>query len=211
VLILLHGLGDSHTSFTKFARSISLPETVCISVRGLSPLPFDIGGNHWGDDVVIDQATGGIDIDAGFTRSVNAIVEDVIRTTLLGKCGYRAKEVLLFGFGQGGYAALNCAFAMNEELGGIVAIGGVLPCTVSISDTKNGTPILLCKGNRKSVVQEEDIDKMKRAFSYIEVKEWSKTGDGMPSNREEMLPLMQFFARRLRSVHGVPAGAVELS
>jgi hypothetical protein len=33
----------------------------------------------------------------------------------------------------------------------------------------------------------------------------------MPANRDEMLPIMQFFSRRLRSMKGVPAGVVELS
>jgi hypothetical protein len=32
----------------------------------------------------------------------------------------------------------------------------------------------------------------------------------MPKNREEALPMMHFFARRLRSQKGVPEGSVEL-
>jgi hypothetical protein len=32
----------------------------------------------------------------------------------------------------------------------------------------------------------------------------------MPRSREEMLPIMRFFARRLRSRGGVPEGAVEV-
>jgi len=211
VLILLHGLGDSHTPFTNFARSIALPETVCISLQGLAPLPFDLGGQHWGDDIVIDHATGDLDVDAGFTKSVKIIVENIISTTLIGKYGFKAREVLLFGFGQGGYVALSCGLAMKEELGGIVSVGGILPSTVSISAKKNNTPIIVCKGMRKSAIKDEDIDKMKQAFNYVEIKEWPKTGDGMPTNREEMLPIMQFFARRLRSVRGVPADAVEIS
>ncbi len=34
--------------------------------------------------------------------------------------------------------------------------------------------------------------------------------DSMPRSREEMLPIMRFFARRLRSRGGVPEGAVEV-
>jgi hypothetical protein len=33
----------------------------------------------------------------------------------------------------------------------------------------------------------------------------------MPSNRDEMMPIMQFLARRLRSRKGVVEGAVEIS
>jgi predicted esterase len=212
VLILLHGLGDTNESFSSFARSLSLPETACIAVRGSVPLPFDLGGFHWGDDILIDQATGDIDVDAGFKKSVKALVDDLIRNTLIHKCGYKPREILLFGFGQGGYVALNCAVAMGEEeLGGVVSIGGALPAAVSLPEKKNRTPVILCKGSRKSAISPEDLDRLKRTFEFLEMKEWSKTGDGMPSNRDEMMPIMQFFARRLKSLRGIPQGSVEIT
>jgi predicted esterase len=212
VLILLHGLGDTHASFSNFARLLSLPETICVAARGTAPLPFDLGGFHWGDDIVIDQGTGDIDVDAGFKKSVEVIVDDVIRKTLIDKCGYKQREILLFGFGQGGYLALNCAVALGEEeLGGVVSIGGALPSTISLPQKKNRTPIIVCKGNRNSAIHDEDIDRLKRAFEFLEVKEWSKTGDGMPSNRDEMMPIMQFFARHLKSVRGIPPGSIRIT
>ena len=117
----------------------------------------------------------------------------------------------LFGFGQGGYLALNCAVALGEEeLGGVVSIGGIVPSTVSLPSKKNRTPVIVCKGNRKSAVSDEAIDRLKHAFEFLEVKEWPKTGDGMPSNKDEMLPIMQFFARRLKSTRGIPQGSVEI-
>lgn len=76
---------------------------------------------------------------------------------------------------------------------------------------KSKTPVLVCKANKKSAVTDSATTKLKDAFDYIEFKEWKKNGDGMPSSREEMLPIMQFFARRLRSTKGVPAGSVEIS
>jgi hypothetical protein len=55
------------------------------------------------------------------------------------------------------------------------------------------------------------VSKLKDVFKYVEVKDWKRNGDGMMSNREEMMPIMQFFARRLLSRRGVPAGSVELN
>lgn len=54
-------------------------------------------------------------------------------------------------------------------------------------------------------------EKLKRLFEFAEIKRYRKSGDSMPSNRDEMMPIMQFFARRLKSTKGVPKGSVELS
>jgi hypothetical protein len=51
---------------------------------------------------------------------------------------------------------------------------------------------------------------LKARFGEVEYIKWGKAGDGMPTNREEMVPIMRFFARRLKSRAGVPVGAVEL-
>jgi len=210
ILLLFHGLGDTHLPFTNFARSLSLPETACLSVRAPAPLPFDLGGFHWGDDVLFSEQNEGIEHDAGFAKSTKVLADDVIGA-LKEKCGYQPREILIFGFGQGGMAALNVAARLDEELGGVVSIGGALPSSVSTPKKKNRTPVIVCHGKRKSAIDEDDVDKLKEVFEFVEIKEWAKTGDGMPANRDEMLPIMQFFATRLRSMKGVPAGSVELT
>jgi predicted esterase len=212
ILILLHGLGDTHASFTKLGQQLNLPETACIAVQAPSPLPFDLGGAHWGDDMVFDQNTGEMDMDTGFTKSTRLVLDTIIREGLLGKCGYKAREIVIFGFAQGGMVALQAAAEMEgEELGGIVSIGGPLSSSVTLRAKKSRTPVLVCKASRKSAVGDSAISKLKDAFEFVEIKEWKRVGDGMMSNREEMMPIMQFFARRLRSMRGVPEGSVELA
>ncbi|ORX96224.1 phospholipase/Carboxylesterase superfamily protein [Clohesyomyces aquaticus] len=214
VLILLHGLGDTHAPFTKLGQQLSLPETVSISVQAPNPLPLDLGGFHWGDDLVFDQNTGEMDVDTGFKTSTVMVLDSIIRQGLIGKCGYKAREIVLFGFAQGGMVALQAAAELGgDELEGVVSIGGVLSLTLPLKalERKSRTPVLLCKGSRSSAVSDSAISKLKDAFEFVEIKEWRKVGDGMPSNREEMLPIMQFFARRLQSTRGVPAGSIELT
>lgn len=214
VLLLLHGLGDTNASFTKLGQQLSLPETACIAVQAPSPLPFDLGGFHWGDDLIFDQNTGEMDMDSSFNKSTRLLLDNIIQDGLVGKCGYRPREIVIFGFGQGGMAALQAAAELEgEELGGVISIGGALSLSLPLKalDKKSKTPVLLCKGSRNSAVSDSAIAKLKDAFEFVEVKEWNKAGDGMPSSREEMLPIMQFFARRLRSTQGVPAGSVELT
>jgi predicted esterase len=154
-----------------------------------------------------------MDIDTGFKRSTKFVLEEVIQTTLLRKCGYKLRGILLFGFGQGGMVALNVAAELGvEELGGVVSIGGALPEKAALPEVgkKSRTPVIVCKGNRNSAVKENHARRLKDTFEFVEIKQWTKVGDGMPSNREEMLPIMQFFARRLKSMKGVPAGSVEI-
>lgn len=155
------------------------------------------------------------------------MLDDVLRGVLLNpeKCGYRPRSIVLFGYAQGAMAALHVAVefansspssssSSDAELGGVVAVGGGMPsCSPLLPvDAMARTPVLVCKAARNSGVSPAQLQRVRDAFEPVEVREWARSGgDGMPSNRDEMLPIMQFFARRLRSVRGVPSGAVELS
>ncbi|KAF2125474.1 alpha/beta-hydrolase [Dothidotthia symphoricarpi CBS 119687] len=214
VLILLHGLGDTNASFTKLGQQLNLPEAACIALQAPTPLPFDLGGFHWGDDLIFDQNTGDMDVDTGFKAATRLLLDKIIREGLINKCGYKAREIIIFGFAQGAMVALQAAAEIgSDELGGVISIGGTLSLSLPLKalEGKRKTPVLVCKASRQSAVTDSAISKLKDAFEFIEIKEWKKVGDGMPSSRDEMLPIMQFLARRLRSMRGVPAGSVELS
>lgn len=214
ILMLLHGLGDTEIPFKSFAEKLQLPETGCIALRGTANLPFDLEGTHWGDDIVFDN-DGTIDADTGFTKSTKRVLDGVIRKVLIDKCGYAMHNIHLFGFGQGGMLALSIGTQLDnaEELGGIISIGGPHSSRAALTevDKKSTTPVLLCHGHRKSAIQDEHVEKLKDLFKFVEVKEWRKTGDGMPTSRDEMMPIMQFWARRLRSRKGVPKGSIEVT
>lgn len=156
-----------------------------------------------------------MDFDTGFTKSTRLLKDKIIREGLMRKCGYAAREIMLFGYGQGGMAALAVAAALaaeeEEELGGVVSIGGPLALSVSaVSPGKAKTPVLVLGGSSTSLLTSSAVTRLKGVFETVEYRPWKKSGDGMPANREEMLPIMQFFARRLRSRRGVPVGSVEV-
>lgn len=209
VLILLHGLGDTSASFTNLGKQLALPETTCISLQAPTPLPFELGGFHWGDDITFDQSSGQMDFDTGFTKAVKIIKQDIIEDGLVKTCGYRPREIITFGFGQGAMAALAMAASVPEELGGIVSIGGPLPSSTTIAKAVK-TPVLVLGGSSNTLITRMALDKLKAAFQNVEYRKWSREGDGMPRNRDEMLPIMRFFARRLRSQAGVLEGSVEV-
>lgn len=170
---------------------------------------------------MFDNRTGGLDpAGGGLDKATTLVLDRLIKEVLIEKCGFSWREIIFLGFGQGANVAISVAAAVPElELGGVVAIGGSLAegSTERITEIQNEqgqkskTPVLICKATRGSQVVAADISRTKGAFNHVEVVEWSKPGDGMPSNRDEMLPIMKFFARRLRSIAGVPNGATEMT
>ncbi|MCJ1454872.1 hypothetical protein MMC28_005225 [Mycoblastus sanguinarius] len=209
VLILLHGLGDTSDSFTNLGKQLSLPETTCISLRAPAPLPFELGGFHWGDDITFDQVSGQMDFDTGFTKAMKIIKLEIVEDGLIKKCGYKPREIMFFGFGQGGMAALAAASSMTEDLGGVISIGGSLPIANQSAKAVK-TPVLVLGGSSNTLITRTAIEKLKTAFTNVEYRKWNRPNDCMPQNREEMLPIMRFFARRLKSRKGVPEGSVEV-
>lgn len=222
ILLLLHGIGDTAAGFTSFGRAINLPETTVITIQAPSPLPFDLGGSHWGDDVSFDSRTGALDMDAGFARSTALLANEVIRQTLVAKCGYQLREIMILGFGQGGMAGLAAARELSSpdgresqervsgSLSGVISIGAPYALSGARSGAKNRSPVLLVSGRDSEAVSDGAVRRTKEVFEFVEVSRYARKGDGMPSNRDEMLPVMQFFARRLRSRQGVPEGSVEI-
>jgi hypothetical protein len=83
----------------------------------------------------------------------------------------------------------------------MISIGGGLA-----SDAPAGA----ADGGQTSITTSSE-EKLKRNFSFVEIKRFRKPADSMPASRDEMMPIMQFLARRLRSGKGVPEGAVEVS
>ncbi|PGH19687.1 hypothetical protein AJ80_03842 [Polytolypa hystricis UAMH7299] len=228
ILLLLHGLGDTLDPFTSFATALHLPETTCITLQAPHPLPFDMPGFHWGDDIQFQPEN--LDPDPGFARATAMVVSVVIGDVLVGKLGYRIRQIMVLGYGQGASVALSVGMEVRRkfdgqegELGGIIALGGVVPLSAvresaaggggATAGAKSRTPVLLVGGEgRESEVHEAGVQRTKGEFKFVEVVKWrGRRGDGMPRNREEMLPIMQFFARRLRSRSGVPEGSVEIS
>ncbi len=230
ILILLHGLGDSEAPFAAFARNVNLPSVLAISVCGTSPLPSALLGEsfgtgptshfHWGDELNLMPGTEDLDLDPGFEKAERLVLDRLIRETLVEKCGWDVRDVLLFGFGQGGSLALGLASRVrmgprveevtdgegerterNKVFKGVVSIGGPLPAstipTVS-ARSKSQTPVLICHGSRSDAVDVDAIDAIKQEFTDVRVVRWSKAEDSMPRSREEMLPIMEFLAERLR-------------
>lgn len=213
LLILLHGLGDTHLPFATLGSNFNLPETACLAIRGPIPLPFEISGFHWGDDIIFNQSTGGLDDDSGFRRT-RKLLKDVVEETLVKKCGWDTRRIFFLGYRQGGMVALDILGGANDaEYGGVVSMGGALPSDPQRTEEarKSKTPVLLLGASKNSAIDAAAEKRVRGTFEFVQVVKWpGRDGDGMMKTREEARPMMEFFGRRLASRVGVPEGAVEL-
>lgn len=195
-------------------------------------------GWHWGDDVLVDNNTGELDLDTGFEAAgkvlggaMKAVLgkeakEEGDGGPLAGKegLGFEARDVFFWGFGQGGMVALSFCEAFGREMGGVVAICGKMPASKSAmrkaieilgseiagewDEKKAKTPVLLCGGNRRTAVTSSALKEVKERCETVQYVKWEREGDGMPRNREEMLPIMKFLAQRLKMP--APVGTEEV-
>ncbi|KEF54623.1 uncharacterized protein A1O9_09065 [Exophiala aquamarina CBS 119918] len=220
-IIFLPGLGDNAKNFSSFAQALNLPDALTITLNPPFPLPMPLGlpGAQWSEDLHVDASTGDLDLDASpLTIAVNLVADDVIAKTLVDKFKYRPDQIHLFGFGQGGSVAVAVPLhpslaAVASSLGGVISIGCGLPLSLATAGRGRArTPLLLLSGSKSALaaVGSSPLKRVNDAYEFVEYHRWKKAEDSVPKNRDEVLPMMQFWARRLRSRRGVPDDAVEL-
>ncbi|KAK4163604.1 Alpha/Beta hydrolase protein [Cladorrhinum sp. PSN259] len=213
ILLLFHGLGDTDSNFSGFARNLNLPGVLAITVRGVTPVPPSFLGEaeetagppshfHWGDDLRLDTRTGELDTDPGYTKAERLITEELITKVLIQDCGWNERDILLLGYGQGGSLALG--MGRKKEWKGVVSVGGELPLsmvsTESEGEKKKGKAKVLVLCGRESEAVDEDAEEVLREeFEDVKVVRWKRAGDGMPQSEEEVMPLMEFLGERLRA------------
>ncbi|KAI1283660.1 Alpha/Beta hydrolase protein [Xylaria sp. FL0933] len=173
---------------------------------------------HWGDDLTLSSATGDLEPDPGFSKAQQLVLDKLIRETIIETCGWKTTDILLFGFGQGGSLALGLSSRLRDgervmdvtggerapglAFKGAVSIGGQLPLSmISTLSTRSKarTPVLVCHGRNSELLDSEAVELLRKEFVDVREIKWTKADDGMPKSREEMLPIMQFFAERLRA------------
>jgi predicted esterase len=220
IVIFLPGLGDTAGNFASFPRAVNLPDVLAITLNPPMPLPFPLGpGQHWSDDLQVDSGSGAFDPDSPLTKAAELVAQDVIKNVLIDKFKFRADHIHLFGLGQGGSTGLSAGLhptLSSVSLGGIVSIGGAIPLsspTPKTSQRTSKTPVLLLSGSRSPLasVDSSPLKRVKSAYEYVTYHQWKKGDDSMPKNRDEVMPMMQFWARTLKSRRGVPDDAIELT
>lgn len=152
VLLLLHGRGDTPDNYARLAERMRLPNTACISLPGLRPMPYDLPGREWflnhDDEFLVNHdedepSSSSTSSSASAAarardrvRSLDAVVRhldefiDALAPSSSSPLAphtpgrWHPSRVHLFGFSDGGTAALHLAATRTgaRRLGGVAAV-----------------------------------------------------------------------------------------
>ncbi|KAJ7178034.1 hypothetical protein C8R46DRAFT_1075639, partial [Mycena filopes] len=203
ILILLHGLGDTHIPLSKLGRQLKLPQTAVLALRAPEQVPFLYEESYaWFpsfDDLgeLIEQPNP--------TPALQ--VMDRIFAHLTDDCTWPAKRIHLFGFAQGGTVAAE--LGLKRTLGSIVTISGPLLSYPTIS-TLSTTPLLVAY--RPTAVPANALAAFKKGYQRVVEHKMAAQG-GMPASKPEWEPIMRFWSevlgrRRVDGAYEVMSGMV---
>ena len=115
--------------------------------------------------------------------------------TLTSGLGWRARDIHLFGWGQGGTTALELALAYPSRLGSVISICSSL---LSKPGGVSSTPMLLfTRRSPTSAAYKKQDSSARAAFREVEVVDADGPGEGMPASRREWEPIMRFWSELL--------------
>ncbi|KAH9829261.1 uncharacterized protein C8Q71DRAFT_718508 [Rhodofomes roseus] len=208
LLVLLHGLGDTHVPFGKLGNQLKLPQTATLALRAPEQIPF-----------LYEQAfqwytsfdpLGELLEQPNPTPALDLL--DRVLAHLTGDCAWPPGRIHLFGFAQGGTVAAeytlrwwraelerqraDAGYALRP-LGTVVSVSGSLLSYPTLS-TLCPTPVLLFHRAppAESALKAADLSAFRKGFShFVEVQRGSR--DGMPASKDEWEPIMRFWSERL--------------
>ncbi|KAI0074929.1 hypothetical protein K474DRAFT_1600699 [Panus rudis PR-1116 ss-1] len=232
LLILLHGLGDTHVPFGKLGKQLKLPQTATLAIRAPEQIPFLYEQAYqWytsfdplGDLITRPNPTPALEL------------LDKVLKHLMTECQWPPERIHFFGFAQGGTVAAEYAYhwwqaELTKEkgaekkgeaysakpLGTIVTVSGPLISWPTPSRLCP-TPVLVVHRPTPSpeALPNNGLAAFKKGFSHVVEAKLSARGQGMPRGKEEMEPIMRFWSevlsrRQTEGLYEVMSGAAPVS
>ncbi|KAJ4490149.1 hypothetical protein J3R30DRAFT_35633 [Lentinula aciculospora] len=222
LLVLLHGLGDTHIPFAQLGRKLKLPQTATLALRAPEKIPF-LYEEAYQWYTSFDQL--GELISRPNPTPALEVLSKVFKH-LIEVCSWPSDRIHLFGYAQGGSIALEFGLKFwglqqqkkpnestlesnipsSSSLGSIVSISGPLlsyPTVTSFSPT----PIIAVyrPPPAEPSLSPADLTAIKKAYSSVREAKFGARGPGMPSSKDEWEPIMRFWSERLsrRQVDGL--------
>ncbi len=206
ILILLHGLGDTHKPFSNLGRQLKLPQTAVLALRAPDQIPYLY------EDAF--QWYNSFDLLGELVRYPNPtpaldLMKQVLRH-LVDDCAWREDRVHLLGFAQGGSVAAEFGLKWWKEqkgkLGSIVSVGGPLLSYPTIEEL-SPTPLFVV--HRASPAEpslpRDAMVAFGRAYQTVGDEKLDGRRSGMPSSKDEWEPIMRFWSEKLsrRQIDGL--------
>lgn len=190
-ILMLQDQGEAQMSLEYIARWLQqqYPEVAYILVRCPNSNPRHV----W----------AGSQRDQDFVATSRLLLVDIIKDSLIVKCGFKAKQIAIIGHGQGGSVALAAVSLWNSiQFAGIVSIGGAMSGrSRSPANGKAQTPALLLASQRQSEISSL-FQIAKETFvhaSHSISNDMQNLALELPSTLRTLLkPVTDFFAHRLR-------------
>jgi predicted esterase len=214
LLILLHGAGDTHIPFDKFAQSIKLPQTATLALSAMGPiggecLPFQLGYT-WFQEMEYTTGTRLVDSQIQSNRIHAAEkVCNVLHAMIVQEGWIYPEQVFFFGYGTGAALAMQvcCMWSSFQgiqiPLGGAICVGGGIEVSAfTTSHPQNAkTPVLLMVGGKDESFPPTQAISLQRqsATSNIDIDIYIEPdkGQSMVQSKAEIQKIMEFFSRRL--------------
>ncbi|KAF9078697.1 hypothetical protein BDP27DRAFT_1310031 [Rhodocollybia butyracea] len=216
LLVLLHGLGDTHIPFSKLGRQLKLPQSATLALRAPEKIPFlyeeayqwYTSFNQLGELIERPNPTPALEL---VSKVFKHLIED---------CAWPSDKIHLFGFAQGGSVALEFGIKFWREqlelgkklipnsgetgtstptsLGSVVSISGPLLSYPTLS-ALNPTPVIAVyrPPPAEPSLSPGDLTALRKAFSTVREVKLAIKGPGMPSSKDEWEPIMRFWSERL--------------
>ncbi|OCH94569.1 hypothetical protein OBBRIDRAFT_769275 [Obba rivulosa] len=208
LLILLHGLGDSHVPFGNLGRSLKLPQTATLVLRGPDLLPYHEPSENAYQWFPAFDPLGDALKDPDPTSALDLL--DRVLAHLVDGLSWPPSRIHFFGFAQGGTVAAEYGMrwwrkelerqrqaehaskaAPARPLASIVTVCGLLHSYPTFTP-RCPTPLLCWYRSDLG----NPAQRMRRGYEQVQEVRMETPG-GMPRSREEWEPIMRFWSEHL--------------
>jgi phospholipase/carboxylesterase len=199
-VIWLHGLGADGHDFEAIVPELRLTKPVrfVFPHAPIRPVTINQGMRMraWYD---IFQFGGGPEDEPG-VRASQKLLEELVAAEK--KRGFKADQIVLAGFSQGGAIVLQTALRYPERLAGVMALSTYVPIASSLAAERNeanqDVPIFMAHGQFDDLIP---IDRAKRSREMLEKLGYSVTWKDYPMPHsvcaEEIGDIARFLVRIL--------------
>ena len=149
IMVVMHGLGDSKTSYIDFCKELNVSGLQYLIING----PIDYyGGYAWYEPPPEPPQQSLIDS----LEKLENLMEELL------KQGFENEDIFVLGFSQGGCMSLEHLYRRKEKLGGVVALSPKMyPIKESLSPNKNQveTPLFVTHGLYDDLIPYSEVEK----------------------------------------------------
>ncbi|KDQ19368.1 hypothetical protein BOTBODRAFT_27952 [Botryobasidium botryosum FD-172 SS1] len=202
LLILLHGLGDTHLHFAKLGRQLRLPQTATLALRAPERIPFlyDEEAFQWYESF---DALGELLTRPNPTPALDLLGK--VLAYLIRECSWSARQIHLFGFAQGGSVAAELGVRWWREhasdaepgsvaLGSVVSVEGPLLSHPTLAQP-SPTPVLVFH-HTAAQLPPAALGSYRKGYGAVREAEVRGSG-GMPRSKEDWQEIMRFWSEVL--------------